>query len=90
MNKQYIANQIITRGGSSAEPYTFRDQAKQNSALISLLCGVLLGLTVLGCFCCKSCAAEPVIAYSLCEGCGELITDADHGRCLAQEVAICE
>jgi hypothetical protein len=88
MNRQYIANQIVSRGDRTS--YKYRDQAKQNSALISLLCGMVIGLTVLGCFLCKSCAPDPVCAYSLCEGCGEMITDADHGRCQAQEVASCE
>jgi hypothetical protein len=88
MNRQYIANQIVSRGDRTS--YKYRDQAKQNSAMISLLCGMLIGLTVLGCFFLKSCAPDPVCAYSLCEGCGELITDADHGRCQATEVAVCE
>lgn len=90
MHKQYIANQIISRGGSPAERYTFRDQEKQNSALVTFLCGIVIGLTVFGCFICKSCAPDQVAAYSLCEDCGEMIADADHGRCMAQEVAVCE
>jgi hypothetical protein len=88
MNRQYIANQIVSRGDRTS--YKYRDQAKQNSALISLLCGMVIGLTVLGCFLCKSCAPDPVCAYSLCEGCGEMITGSDHGRCQAMEVAVCE
>lgn len=88
MNRQYIANHLASFNDRTS--YQKRYQEKQNSALISLLCGLLLGLTVLGCFLCKSCAAHPVCAYSLCEGCGEMITDMDHGRCQAQEVASCE
>jgi hypothetical protein len=85
MNRSYIANQIVSRG--SRVSYEHRDQEKQNSAIITLLCGMVIGLTVLGCVLCKSCAPDPVAAYSLCEQCGEVITGYDHGRCQTMEVA---
>ena len=83
--KSYQIQQIIIRANRPS--YEFRDKEKQASAMVTLLCGIVLALAVAFAFCCKSCAPDPVAAYSMCEQCGEVITGSDHGRCHGTEVA---
>jgi hypothetical protein len=56
-------------------------EKKFNEALISMLCGILIILTVLGSFLVRGCLAAPAVADCLCEQCGEIIGTADYGRC---------
>jgi len=83
--KRYQIAEIITRAQSPS--YEFRDSEKQNSAMITLVCGIVIVLAVAFAFCCRGCSADPVPAYSMCEQCGQVIGDADHGRCQGTEVA---
>jgi hypothetical protein len=73
-----------------SEAETAISDKKFNEALISMLCGLLIGLTVLGSFFVRGCLASPAVADCLCEQCGQIIWNADHGRCLSTEVASCE
>jgi hypothetical protein len=74
----------------SNEENDYTTDKRSDNMIISVLCGVLIVLAILVSACVRGCTHEPVAAYSLCEQCGELIGDADHGRCQAQEVAVCE
>ena len=73
-----------------SENETTVSDKKLNEALISMLCGFLITLTIVGSFLVRGCSAAPAVADCLCEQCGEIIWNADHGRCPAQEVASCE
>jgi hypothetical protein len=63
---------------------------QQDNAIVAFLCGICIVLAMLLSFLARGCAPDPVVADCLCEQCGEVITDADHGRCQGTEVAACE
>lgn len=73
-----------------SEPEMAISDKKFNEAIISMLCGLLIVLTILGSFLVRGCHPASAVADCLCEQCGEIIWNADHGRCPAQEVASCE
>lgn len=60
---------------------------QQDNALIAFLCGLLIALAMLLSLLARGCSPAPAVADSICEQCGEIITDADHGRCQSTEVA---
>ncbi len=67
------------------EDYTTDKQ--MDNALIAFLCGLCIALAMLFSAFARGCNSEPVAAYSMCEQCGQVIEDADHGRCQNTEVA---
>ena len=89
MNKRYMIAEVIFKAGRQPS-FEFRDREKQQSAMITLVCGLVIVLAVAFAFCCRGCSADPVGAYSMCEQCGEVIGVTDHGRCQGTEVAACE
>lgn len=83
--KKYMIAEVIQQAQQPG--YEFREREKQHSAMITILCFLSIGLAVGLAFLCRSCAPDPVAAYSICEDCGAVIADTDHGRCQATEVA---
>ncbi len=69
-----------------SEDTVFTDKQMDN-ALIAFLCGLCIALAMLFSAFARGCNSEPMAAYSMCEECGAIITDADHGRCQGSEVA---
>jgi len=85
----------IIHGGTSGVQ-AMRERERMAAAMI---CAICTGAGICIFICCliaKGCTPEPVAAYSLCEQCGEVITDADHGQCVSHrdpestEVVKCE
>lgn len=68
------------------EDTVFTDK-QMDSALIAFLCGLCIMLAVILSAFARGCVPDPVVADSICDGCGAIITDADHGRCQDTEVA---
>lgn len=60
---------------------------QQDNALIAFLCGLCIALAMPLSLLARGCSPAPAVADCLCEGCGAIITDADHGRCQDTEVA---
>jgi len=58
-----------------------RERERMASAMICALCTGVWIVVFICCLIVRGCAPEPVAAYSICEQCGEVITDEDHGRC---------
>jgi hypothetical protein len=86
MNKRYMIAEVIFKAGRQPS-FEFRDREKQHSAMITLVCGLVIVLAVAFAFCCRGCSPDPVGAYSMCEQCGEVIGGSDHGRCNPAELA---
>jgi len=79
--------EVIRKGSIS---YEYRDQQKGASALTAAICGIAIGVILLGTAFVRGCSTGPAVADCLCEGCGEVIAETDHGQCLSMEVASCE
>jgi hypothetical protein len=85
--KDYQIQEIFRKGTIS---YEYREKQKGASALTAALCGIMICATVLVTAFMRGCVAEQAVADCLCDQCGEVIVSADHGRCLASEVASCK
>jgi len=77
-------SKIIHEGASGVQ--AMRERERMASAMICAICtGVGIGIFIC-CLIARGCAPKPVAAYSMCEQCGQIITDADHGACTADVV----
>jgi hypothetical protein len=53
----------------------------QDNIIVSILLGLLISIMMLGLAFARGCATEPDVADCICEECGQIIADTDHGRC---------
>ena len=60
---------------------------QEDNAILAFLCGLCIALAMLLSLLARGCEKAPAVADSICEECGAIITDADHGRCQGTEVA---
>ena len=77
----------IIASANTRTSYYYREREREAAALTMMVCAALIGLCAFGCLVFKGCQPSPAVADSICEQCGEIITDADHGRCQDTEVA---
>ena len=90
MNKQPMINNTMIRDciiRAKRPSSEFRQQQRLCCFAVAVSSTALLGLCAVACLILRSCASDPVPAYSICEQCGQVITAEDHGRCQYQEVA---
>ena len=80
----------IIASANTRTSYYYREREREAAALTMMVCVALIGLLAFGCLIFKGCQPSPAVADCLCEQCGQVITDADHGRCQGTEVAACE
>ena len=85
MNRTAV--QRIIASANTRTSYYYREREREHAAMTMLVCAIIIGLAALSCLIIKGCEHDPVEAYSLCEQCGDVITGADHGRCMGSEVA---
>lgn len=60
---------------------------QEDNAILAFLCGLLIALTILVSAFVRGCHPAPAVADCICEECGQIIADSDHGRCHTMEVA---
>ena len=90
MNKQPTITNTMIRDciiRAQRPSYKFRQQQRLCCFAVAVSSTALLGLCAVACLIMRSCAPNPVPAYSICEQCGHVITAADHGACMTTEVA---
>ena len=90
MNNQPMINNTMIRDciiRAKRPSYEFRQQQRATSALVTLAAFAIIGLVSICACIFKGCSPDPVPAYSMCEQCGQVITDADHGQCRPLELA---
>ena len=90
MNKQSTIGNTMIRDviiRAKRPSYEFREQQRMCCFTVALASIAIIWVCTVCCLCIRACAPDPVPAYSICEACGQVIGDEDHGRCQGTEVA---
>jgi len=59
-----------------------------DNAIISFLCGLAIALAILVSACMRGCHPAPATPDFLCEECGQIIAETDHGHCQTDNVYV--